>query len=162
MIFMALALSTIEPPPRPMEVEVVRDPITDEIRAHATLRESGNRLVVSCAPADYHGARVTFHSRRWLARGNLFTGERRVTYRFDQQPPVRWMWDIEHRSGRIGDDDKVDPFLRDLINAQRLVIRVRDVEYNIYDLTFRLVDVRPAVEQALAACAAADSANRRR
>ena len=161
MLFMALALAAIEPPPHPMEVEVIRDAITDEIRAHATVRDGGNRLVVSCAPADYGGARITFHSRRWLARGNLFTGERRVTYRFDQHPPVRWMWDIEHRSGRIGDDDKVDPFLRDLVNAQRLVIRVRDVENHVYDLTFRLVDVRPALEQALAACSAAAAASRR-
>lgn len=153
MLFMALALSAIEPPPRPMEVEVVRDPITDEIRAYATVREGGNRLVVSCAPADYDGPRITFHSRRWLARGNMFTGERRITYRFDDLPPVRWTWDVEHRRGRIGDDDKVNAFLRDLMTAERLVIRVRDIEYHVYDLTFRLVDVRPAVERALAACA---------
>jgi hypothetical protein len=158
MLFMALALQAIEPPARPAEVEVVRDPITDEIRAYATVRDGGERLVVSCAPADYDGARVTFHSRRWLARGNLFTGERRVTYRFDELPPVRSMWDVEHRRGRIGDDDKVDAFLRDLVTSERLVIRVRDVEYHVYDMTFRLVDVRPAVEQALAACAAADAA----
>jgi hypothetical protein len=71
------------------------------------------------------------------------------------------MWDIEHRSGRIGDDDKVDPFLRDLVNAERLVMRVRDIENHVQDLTFRLVDVRPAVEQALAACSAAEAASRR-
>ena len=153
MLFMALALGAIEPPARPAEVEVVRDPITDEIRAYATVRDGGERVVVSCAPADYDGARITFHSRRWLARGNLFTGERPVTYRFDTLPPVRWMWDVEHRRGRIGDDDKVRAFLAGLTSAERLVIRVRDIENIRHDMSFRLVDVRPAVEQALAACA---------
>ena len=155
MLFMALALNAIEPPARPMEVEVVRDAITDEIRAHATVRDGGHRLVVSCAPADYQGPRVTFHSRRWLARGNLFTGERPIIHRFDELPPVRTMWDVEDRHGRLGGDDRVALFLRDLMASDRLVIRARDIEHHRFDMTFRLVDVRPAVEQALAACAAA-------
>ena len=81
------------------------------------------------------------------------TLDTRAIYRFDSLPPVRWMWDVEHRRGRIGDGDKVRAFLAGLISAERLVIRVRDIENNRHDMSFRLVDVRPAVEQALAACA---------
>lgn len=152
MLFMALALAAVDPPPRPMDVEVIEDPITDDIRAYATVRDGGHRLVVSCDPAEYDGARVAVHSRRWLARGNLFTGDRPLTYRFDRLPPRRMMWDVEDRRALLTGESRVDPFLRDLLLAERLVVRARDVEYREFDMIFRLVDVRPAIEQALAAC----------
>ena len=41
-----------------------------------------------------------------------------------------------------------------LYESEQLVVRTRDIEHRKFDITFRLVDVRPAVEQALAACAA--------
>ena len=72
MFVIALSLAAVEAPPTPMSVEVVRDPITDQVRAYATARgEGGNRLVVSCDPAHYEGPRVSFHPRsrrEWLAR----------------------------------------------------------------------------------------------
>ena len=153
MFLMALALSAVLPPPRPMSVEVIRDPITDNIRAYATLREAGNRLVVSCEPSKYDGPRITFHGRHWLARGNLFTAERPVIYRFDDQPPRRMMWDVRDRRGRLSDRGHVRSFLAGLTTARKLVIRTRDIEQHRFDLTFRLSAVRPAVEQALGACA---------
>jgi hypothetical protein len=39
-----------------------------------------------------------------------------------------------------------------MMSAERLVIRARDIEDRRVDMTFRLADVRPAIEQALAAC----------
>jgi hypothetical protein len=39
MFLMALALSAIEPPPRPMEVELVHDAINDNLRAYAIQRD---------------------------------------------------------------------------------------------------------------------------
>lgn len=153
MFLIALALFAVEPPPRPMSVDVIQDPITDTVRAFAVVREGGDRLVVSCDPDRYDGPRVSFHARRWLARGNLFTGERPVIYRFDEAPPRRTMWDIEDRHGTLTGRSRVIGFLNDLVVAEKLVIRTRDIENHRYDLSFRLVDVRPAVEQALAACA---------
>ena len=153
MFLMALALAAVLPPPRPMSVEVVRDPITDNIRAYAILREAGNRLVVSCEPSKYEGPRISFHGRHWLARGNLFTAERPVIYRFDDEAPRRLMWDVRDRRGMLNDNDHVASFLAGLTTARKLVIRTRDIEQHRYDLTFRLTEVRPAVEAALAACA---------
>ena len=155
MLLVALALLAVDPPVRPMEVEVVRDAITDEVRAFATVRDGGNRLVVSCNPARFDGAQVTFHARRWLARGNVFTGERGITFRFDSLPPQRSMWDVEDRQARLSSRRRAESFLGHLMTAERVVIRARDIEDHIFDMAFRLQDVRPAVEQALAACAAA-------
>ena len=153
MFLMALTLAAVEPPPRPMEVEVIRDAITDQVRAFATVHAGRDRLVVSCNPARYRGARISFHAAHWLARGNLFTGERPVVSRFDDLPPRRMMWDVNNRRGTLT-GARVYNFLNHLVAADRLVIRTRDIENHRYDLTFRLLGVRPAVDQALAACAA--------
>lgn len=142
-----------EPPAHPMEVRIVRDAITDNVRAYAILLDRGNRLVVSCDPARYDGARVSFHSQRWLARGDPVTGERHVTYRFDDQQPRRIFWDVDDRRGQLTRRNQVQRFMDALYQSQQLVVRTRDAEYRKFDITFRLVDVRPAVDQALAACA---------
>ena len=144
----------------PMTVEVIRDAITDEIRAFATVRDDGHRLVVSCEPAEYDGARISVHSRRWLAPGNVLTGDRPITYRFDSLPPQRSMWDVEDRSGRLSSERRAGWFIGHLMSAEKLVIRARDIENNAFDMVFRLREVRPAVEQALAACAATQADRR--
>lgn len=155
MLLMTLALVAVEPPPRPMAVEIVRDAITDAVRSFAVLRDGGNRLVVGCDPSRHEGPRVRFHSRRWLARGNLLTGERPIVYRFDDLPPRRMMWDVRYRHGTLDKAGAVASFLRDLGSAERLVFRTRDIENREFDIVFRLRDVRPAVDRALAACAGA-------
>ncbi len=147
-----LALAVAEPPPKPMDVEVVRDPITDQVRAFAIMRDRRNRLVVSCDPARYEGARVTFHAERWLRRGNILGGYGPVITRFDDRPPQRLMWAIRDRHGRMSRRSHVEFFLAELLEADRLVIRTRDIEDHRLDLVIRLVGVRPAVERALAAC----------
>jgi hypothetical protein len=154
MFLMALTLSAIEPPARPMDFELVRDAITDHLRAYAIQRDHRNRLVVSCEPENHDGPRVTFHSERWLARGQLLSGNRPVTYRFDQSPPQRVLWDINDRRGILSSQRRVRSFLEYLMVSETLVIRTRDSEDHPFDITFRLVDVRPAVEQVLATCAA--------
>lgn len=154
LFLIALAVGVADPPPRPMSVEVIRDAITDAVRAFATVRDGRNRLVVACDPSRYAGTRVSFHADRWLARGNLFTGERPVVYRFDDLPPRRMMWDVNDRRGLLTGRSEVAAFLAALAGADRLVIRTRDIENHRMDLVFRLEGVQPALEQALAACAA--------
>ena len=146
------------PPPEPMLVEIAVDPITDAVRASAILRDDGHRLVVSCEPARYDGARISFHSRRWLARGNIFTGERPLVHRFDHQAPRRLIWDIDDRRGQLLGQRRAESFLQSLFGAERLVIRAKDIENRRFDMIFRLEQVRPAVEQALQACEAGEGA----
>ena len=145
------------PPPEPMLVEIAIDPITDAVRASAVLRDDGHRLVVSCEPARYDGPRISFHSRRWLARGNIFTGERPLLHRFDHQAPRRLVWDIDDRRGQLLGRGRTESFLQNLFGAERLVIRARDIENRRFDMIFRLEQVRPAIEQALQACETAEA-----
>lgn len=140
--------------PAPMSVEVVTDVITDRVRAYATIRNEGDRLVISCDPSRYDGFRITVHSRRWLARGNLFTGERPLIFRFDQSPPRRGMWDVTDRRATLMGEARKTSFLHQLQTAERLAVRVRDIENHRFDMVFALRGVRPALEQAQAVCSA--------
>lgn len=156
----AMAMTTSELPPQPMRVEIIADPITDRVRASATLREDGHRLVVSCDPSRYDGARIAVHSRRWLARGNVFSGNRPMTHRFDDLPPRRMMWDVQDRRGLLTRERRVDSFVEHLLASEKLVIRTYDIERHRFDMVFRLEQVRPAVEQVLQACEADWEAHR--
>jgi hypothetical protein len=149
---MALALAATDPPAEPMSVEVIRDPITDHVHAYATVRARRDRLVVSCDSDESGLPGLTFHSERWLARGNVFTGYRPVTWRFDTRRPRRQMWRVDNRHADLTGEARIASFLAFLMEADRLVIRTRDIENHRVDVTFRLIDVRPAVEQVMSAC----------
>ena len=142
-----------EPPlPRPMAVETVRDPITDDVRVQATLRDQDRRLTLSCDPHDYEFIRDTFTTNRWLVRGNFLTRERALIYRFDDAPPVRLIWIVKDREARLAGRRRVGEFLRQFIDADELVFRTRDVETNRILLRFRIVGARQAVDQLLRQC----------
>jgi len=153
MLFVALALAAVDPPsPRPMAVEVVRDPITDQVKASAHIYDAGQRLTVACDPARYEGVQVSFSTRHWLAGDSFFTGERPLIYRFDAEPPRRFIWIMRDRGARLSGRGRVSYFLSGLIAAERLVFRARDIEDQRLDLTFRIVGAYPAIAELLQAC----------
>ncbi|HEX8641899.1 MAG TPA: hypothetical protein VF704_12205 [Allosphingosinicella sp.] len=155
MLLTALTLLAAQLPPQPMTVTVGRDLINDRVRYSATLLQGGNRLVVGCEPANDDGPYVVFHSRRWLARGHLLSGRRKLTYRFDNQAPRRMFWEIDDRRAELERDRRVDAFVRDIQTARRLVIRARDMEERRFDTVFDLRGAGPAVSQVLRSCAEA-------
>jgi hypothetical protein len=140
------------PLPRAMAVETVRDPITDDLRVQATLRDQDRRLTLACDPHDFEFIRVTFTSNRWLVRGNFITRERALIYRFDDNRPVRLIWIVKDREARLAGRNRVGDFLRGFIDADEVVFRTRDVETNRILLRFRIVGAREAVDQLLRAC----------
>jgi hypothetical protein len=159
MFLMALALAAQDLPPQPMTVEVNQDPITDRISAFATLRDGDARLVVGCDKAG-DDLRITVHTDRWLVRGALFYGYRNFTYRFDRNRPRKQLWIPNDRSATLERRRRIVPFLRQLATAERLVVRMRDVEDRWFDTTFRLQNVRPALDQVMAACGRQDISGR--
>lgn len=155
MFLIALALAAAEPPsppPRPMRVEVTRDTISDDVTVTATLQDGGAKLTLTCEPDDYEGVRVVFSSQHWLAGNSFFTGERPLLYRFDENRPVNWVWIMRDRGARLAGRGRVGDFLREFIDAERLLFRTRDIEDRPVDIAFRIVGARPAVEQLLEAC----------
>jgi hypothetical protein len=153
MLFVALALVAVEPPPsRPMTVEVVRDAITDAVKASATLLDDGQLLTLACDPQDYGGLRISFSSARWLARPSFVTRERPMVYRFDSARPERQIWIMRDRGAFFGGHHRVRRFLHGLITSEQLVIRTRDVEDHPVELNFRISGAYPAVRALLEAC----------
>ena len=159
MFLMALALAAPTLPPQPMTVEIHQDAITDRVSAFATLREGDDRLVVGCDRAG-GDIKVTVHSSRWLVRGALFYGHRNFTYRFDRERPRRLLWVPDDRSASLVMNRRVVPFLQAMTASNQVVIRMRDVEKNWFDTTFRLVEARPALTRLFEACARPDMARR--
>src|SRR6185295_127035 len=117
-----------EPAAQPMTVEIVRDAITDRARATATLRANGERIEIRCREPDWGDVSVQYHSRRWIARGNFLTGRQPITYRFDNHAPIRRLWHVRDRTARFDDRGRVIAFVGALMNANRLVLRTRDIE----------------------------------
>ncbi|HTU09882.1 MAG TPA: hypothetical protein VMG08_03200 [Allosphingosinicella sp.] len=148
------------PLPRPMTVEIVRDPITDDLRVQATLRDQDRRLTLACDPHDFEFIRVTFTSNRWLVRGNFITRERPLLYRFDDARPVRLIWIVKDREARLAGRNRVGDFLRGLVDADEVVFRTRDVESTRILLRFRIVGAREAVDQLLRQCGENELHNR--
>lgn len=159
MFLVALALAAQALPPQPMTVDSFQDAITDRISAYATIRDGDARLVVGCDRAG-DDIKITVHTDRWLVRGALFYGMRNFTYRFDRNRPRRQLWIPEDRSARLVKERRILPFLRQLVESERVVVRMRDVEDHWFDTTFRLENVRPALEQMFQACRRPDIAAR--
>ena len=148
----AVAAAQIAPTPQPLLVEIVRDAITDRERATATLRGNGERIVIRCEAPKWDDVEVSYHSRRWLERGNLLTGEKPITYRFDDQRPERRLWRVRDRTASFGGRGRVMAFLQALRVARRLVIRARDVENHSFDSVFEIGESAPAIPALLDAC----------
>lgn len=141
-----------EAAPEPMEIEIVRDAITDHPRATATLRGEGGRIEIWCESPDWGDVRVEYHSRRWLARGQIFTGQQPITFRFDDGPAHRRLWHVRDRRASFDDEGRVASFLVSLMRSRKLVLRTRDVENHTFDATFEFGDTRNAITQLLQTC----------
>ena len=154
MVLIALALAAVQPatPPQPLEIEIARDPISDRLQATATLRGNGERIEIRCRAPDWGDVHVEYHSRRWLARGNILTGQNPVTYRFDEQRPVRKLWHVNDRTASFDDRGRTIRFLRGLMGARRLVIRTRDIENHRFDTIFTIGESSGAIARLLETC----------
>jgi hypothetical protein len=141
-----------EPTPQPMTVEVVRDPINDRLSATATLRANGERIEIRCREPDWGDVSVQYHSRRWIARGNVLTGQQPVTYRFDEHGPIRHLWRVRDRRASFEGRGRVIAFVRALMNAHRLVLRTRDIENRTFDAAFPIGESQTAIVELLHTC----------
>ena len=146
-----------EPPaqieaPQPMTVEVVRDAITDRMRATAILRANGERIEIRCREPDWGDVSVQYHSRHWIARGNVLTGQQPVTYRFDDHAPIRRLWRVHDRVASFDNRGRVIGFVGALMNARRLVLRTRDIENRTFDAISPIGETQSAIVALLHTC----------
>jgi hypothetical protein len=147
-----LVLTPLELLPRPMYVEVERDPITDAVSAFAVAGTQKGRLYIGCDPDRYRGIRVSFRSQAWLADEEAFARTRKMVYRFDEAVPVRGRWDIKDDRATLRPWSKVPGFLSWALVSRRLVIRSKDIEERERDLVFSLEGSRPAIDKMLEVC----------
>jgi hypothetical protein len=156
MVLIALTLAALQPAaapaPPPVDVTIARDAMTDRLRATAILRGEGERIEIRCESPDWGDVSVRYHSRRWLARGNVLTGQLPVTYRFDEQRPRRKLWHVSDRTASFDDRGRLVAFLRAMMGARRLVLRTRDIENHTFDSVFAIGESTGAIAQLLQTC----------
>ena len=160
MFLIALALAATQaepaapaaPAPQPMTIEIVRDAITDRLRATATLRANGERIEIRCRAPDWGEVSIQYHSRRWIARGNFLSGQQPIIYRFDDHAPIRRLWHVRDRVASFDDRGRVIAFVGALMGARRLVLRTRDIENRTFDAVFPIGETQGAIVDLLHTC----------
>lgn len=140
--------------PRPMTVEVERDPVTDRVSAYAVARAQNGRLWIGCDPDRYRGLRVYVRGEGWVD-SDIIQGGRWVTHRFDGAEPRRLNWDTRRGAAYLRWGAEAGSFLDWMRASKRLVIRTRDVEKREMDLIFPLAGAQPALDEMLRACSPA-------
>lgn len=151
-MLIALTLTALPVPARPMTAEITRDAITDRVSATATLRADRDRLVIGCDPGRVRRLWIHLDSALWFRRGNPYNGNIALTHRFDDQPARRMMWSVRDARATLVGIDRVRRFVDALAASDRLVIRARDVEGASFDITFQIVDAEPAIARVREAC----------
>lgn len=163
----ALSLATAQPPfpqsleeaafdpiPRPMEVEMKRDKISDAVQASAVARTWNGRLEIGCDQARYKGIRITVSGRDWLRGENVITKRLLLLHRFDRAAPQRASWITRDRTAYLHPRGHVLPFLSWVVSSNRLVVRTEDIEDRKSDLVFPLIGAKNAINQVLYTCGA--------
>jgi len=151
-----LVLTPLKLLPRPMVVEIAKDPITDAVSAFAIARAPDGRLSIGCDPDRYRGVQVSFRSESWLAEEKVLTKNRVMHYRFDDAVPVRGRWNIDDDTASLRPKSHIPAFLSWVAHSRQLTIRSKDIENRERDLVFSLADGGPAIDKMLQACAAVD------
>ena len=140
--------------PRPMTVEVERDPISDRVSAYAVARAPNGRLWIGCDPDRYSGLRVFVRGEGWVD-SDIIRGGRGLTHRFDSGTPRRLTWDTRRGAAYLRWGAEVSSFLDWLRASRQLVVRARDVEKREMDMVFNLAGAPPALDEMLRACSPA-------
>lgn len=149
---MSLMLAALLAGGEPMVAEVTTDPITEHVRAIAVLRTPDYRLEVGCTPNEVRRVWIRLVSNRWFRPGNVFNHHTPFTHRFDEQRPRNMMWRVDERSALLVGRDRVDPFIRQLLAANQLIIRAPGPERRRQDHVFELENAQAAITEALNAC----------
>ena len=149
---MVLGLAALFALSGPMTAETVIDPITDQVRAVATLRQGDQRLEIGCAPDRVRRIWVQLISNRWFRSGNVFNHHITFTHRFDDARARRMMWRVDERSALLVGRNRVDPFIHQLLSSDRLIIRAPGPEARTYDIVFEIQGAREAIDNVLEAC----------
>jgi hypothetical protein len=140
-----------EADPGAWTVDETRDPVTDEGRGIATVAGEGGSLSVKC---DANGSKqpmyIQFTSDKFLGEG--VNAYRPLLLRFGNQIPQELYWHYGGNFAQFDDDAKVISLLKQLVDANKLVIRATDFEGNDVTVVLSVSHAKGALERAYKAC----------
>lgn len=129
-----------------------QDPVTDATQAGIVLTSDRDVLMIGCNKTEENRIRITFDPRRSIKVEPLLT--QFVTIRFDQGKPELGGWNITREVAFIRDPKRVNGFVRQLVKAEKVVIRVAGADGQYIDGVFQITSAREALAKLSSACAA--------
>lgn len=134
-------------------VETIKDPITDKPRVAATLMGEGGLLALQCDAPGRDSVYI-----HWVAE-EYFGGDfarRRMTIRFDQDPPIDDRWAYDGTSAAQTWDRQAMSFARRLTSANQVALRGTDFRGGPHTAVWAIdpSDARLVVEQVFRTCEA--------
>jgi len=152
LLLFALAVSAAT---RPMHVVRQSDPMTDYkvVAAVAETTKAGQAISVVCSPADQY-LQVVFQSPDFLG-ADPHWNKQEISYRFDSRPAMTATWGMERHAAHLEDTKAAATFIREMMTASRILIRVDDYSGEDHDYSFDLVNAKPAIMEVVKECSQA-------
>lgn len=133
------------------EFEDVVSPITDQHRGIASAEVAGDLLMVKC---DAPGRRSMYVA----VEPNLFvgtTGSDWISYRVDDDPPVRMIWRYGIRNANTRGSGDAEKVIQAIASAKsKFAIQIMDFDQQPHTLVVPAAGAREAISQAIRACGA--------
>ena len=130
----------------------VIDPITDAKRGIASIDGVGGAvLVFKC---DSTGGSPYLHliSSEYLGGDGIRSEMRTLTYRVDQNPPVRQQWRHRDSDAVLSNQRDLLSILKEMLEGDRIHIRASRYDNRSVDMSFALDGAREAMTKVHEAC----------
>ncbi|HEU4958976.1 MAG TPA: hypothetical protein VFT56_01095 [Sphingomonas sp.] len=137
---------------RPVHVVQQADAMTDDkiIAAVAETLKGDQAISVVCSPADQY-LQVVFQTPDYLG-ADPHWNRQEISYRFDRRPAVTATWNMERHAAHLENTKLVTAFIREMMSAKRILLRVTDYSGEDHDYSFDLTQAKPAIAEVVRAC----------
>ena len=113
-------------------VHTTIDPINDKIKSTAILPGEEGSISFYCNGGGEDNMIFSFINRAPVINGSFSTGY----YRIDSNPAKSFGWFYENGSYLMGEDNEIDNIVRDLVSANRFIIRASTGRGQFKTVTF--------------------------
>lgn len=120
------------------------------VAAVAETLKADQAISVVCSPSDQY-LQVVFQSPDFLG-ADPHWNKQEISYRFDSRPAMTATWGMERHAAHLEATKAAATFIREMMTASRLLIRVADYSGEDHDYSFELVDAKPAIMAVIKEC----------
>jgi hypothetical protein len=134
------------------DVLQVTDAFSDKSRTIISLEQANNLLIIKCdSPGSVYVSTALL--KDWIGKGQYTF--RDVLLRFDAKPAYKQPWAHDDRTVSLLISEDANAFVRQLLGARKLAMRVWDYDGDQHDAMFEIpAETRSAMDVVYQGCAA--------